>query len=182
MYRPSDQELLVSARTDADAFGLFYSRHVRDVYGYFRRRGGSVEVAFDLTAETFAAALQAVGRYEPRPAPARAWLFAIAHNVLSESLRRLVADDKARRALAMEPIVLDDDAVAILESERAHSALAALDELPIEQREAVRARHIDELEYAEIAKRVRCSESVVRKRVSRGLRVLRSRLQEAAND
>ncbi|HEX4363440.1 MAG TPA: RNA polymerase sigma factor [Solirubrobacteraceae bacterium] len=182
MHRPTDQELLVSARTDADAFGLFYDRHVRAVYGYFRRRAGSVESAFDLTAETFAAALQSVGRYEPRPEPARAWLFAIAHNVMSESRRHGVADDKARRALEMQPIVLDDEEAELLERDQAHTALAALDELPTEQREAVRARHIDELEYAEIAQRVRCSESVVRQRVSRGLRVLRTRLQGAPSD
>jgi DNA-directed RNA polymerase specialized sigma24 family protein len=38
---------------------------------FFRRRVGSAEVALDLTAETFAAALEASPRYEPRPEPAR---------------------------------------------------------------------------------------------------------------
>lgn len=172
----------MGARTDPDAFGVFYRRHVRDVYAYLRRRTPSVEVAFDLTAEAFAAALQSVERYEPRPEPARAWLFAIVRNVLSESRRRSAVEDKARRALQMQPIVLDDEAVAMLEAEGRAPALAALDDLPDEQRAAIVARHVDELEYSEIAERVQCSESVVRQRVSRGLRVLRTRLEETAHD
>jgi RNA polymerase sigma factor (sigma-70 family) len=178
--RRSDQDLLVGARTDADAFGVFYRRHVHAVYGYFRRRSASAEIAFDLTAETFAAALQSVGRYEPRPEPARAWLFAIGRNILSESLRRSSVEDKARHALQMQPIVVDDEAIALLEGEAGHGALDALGDLPAEQREAILARHVDELEYAEIAERLRCSESVVRQRVSRGLRVLRTKLKEGA--
>lgn len=57
----------------------------------------------------------------------------------------------------------------------ATSALAAL---PPDQREAVEARIVDEREYADIALAARTSESVVRKRVSRGLAGLRSRLEE----
>ncbi|HWT93570.1 MAG TPA: RNA polymerase sigma factor [Solirubrobacteraceae bacterium] len=175
-----DRELLVAARADAAAFGVFYRRHVREVHAYFRRRAASPDVAFDLAAETFAQALRSVDRYEPGQAPARAWLFGIARNVLLESLRRGVVEDRARRALAMEPIVLDDDALAALEREdAARPATEALEELPGEQREAIVARHVDGLEYAEIAARLRCSESVVRQRVSRGLRVLRERLREA---
>jgi RNA polymerase sigma factor (sigma-70 family) len=109
LERLSDQELLVLARDTPQAFGAFYRRHVHAVHGYFRRRVFEVETAFDLTAETFAAALRAVPRYEPRPEPARAWLFGIARNTLLEALRRGQVEDRARQALAMEPIVLDED-------------------------------------------------------------------------
>ena len=37
---------------------------------FFRRRVGSAELALDLTAETFAAALEASGRYQLRTEPA----------------------------------------------------------------------------------------------------------------
>ena len=42
----------------------------------------------------------------------------------------------------------------------------------------MRARVIDERDYADIAKDMRCSEAVVRKRVSRGLGTMRARLEE----
>ena len=176
----TDAELLVAARADPEAFGVFYRRHATSLLGFFRRRVATADVAFDLTAETFAAALQALPRYEPRPEPAAAWLYGIARNKHSEALRRGRVADLARRALEMEPIVLDDDAIERLERDAAGTpALAALADLPAEQREAIRARHVEGLEYEEIAARLRCSESVVRKRVSRGLHTLRTTLKEA---
>jgi DNA-directed RNA polymerase specialized sigma24 family protein len=53
-----------------------------------------------------------------------------------------------------------------------------VDELPDDQQVAVRARVIDERGYPDIAKDLRCSEAVVRKRVSRGLGTIRTRLEE----
>jgi len=50
--------------------------------------------------------------------------------------------------------------------------------VPADQQEAVRARVIDERDYADIAKDMRCSEAVVRKRVSRALGTLRTQLEE----
>jgi DNA-directed RNA polymerase specialized sigma24 family protein len=47
-----------------DAFGQFYDRHVASVLAYFRRRTGDGELAMDLTAETFARALEARPRRE----------------------------------------------------------------------------------------------------------------------
>lgn len=167
------------ARTDGAAFGVFYGRHARAVHDYFRRRVRSADVAFDLTAETFAAALAAVPRYEPRPEPAAAWLYAIARNTLFASLRRGQVEDRVRRSLEMEPLVLSAHDVALLEAEPATPALAALAELPEDQRAAIEARHLDGASYEEIAARLRCSQSVVRQRVSRGLRALHTRIKEA---
>jgi RNA polymerase sigma factor (sigma-70 family) len=178
LERLSDEELLVLARELPRAFGVFYERHVHPVYGYFRRRVRDPETAFDLTAETFASALRSVPRYEPRPEPARAWLFAIARHTLFGSLRRGQVEDRARRALAMEPIPLDNADVATLELLTHTPALEAVAELPDDQRTAVVARHVDGESYAEIAQRLACSESVVRQRVSRGLRAVRTRLEE----
>jgi RNA polymerase sigma-70 factor (ECF subfamily) len=51
-----------------------------------------------------------------------------------------------------------------------------MNELPGDQRRAVHARVLDELEYGEIARQSGASEQVVRKRVSRGLATMRRRL------
>ncbi len=135
----TDGELLVATAYDPEAFATFYRRHVRGVLAFFRRRVGSPEVALDLTAETFAAALEASPRYELRPEPARNWLYGIAWNKLHEA--------------------------------------ELLDGLPAEQRHAVRARVIEGRGYDEIAADLRCSPSLVRKRVSRGLQRMRSDLE-----
>jgi RNA polymerase sigma-70 factor (ECF subfamily) len=173
----SDTELLLAARTSSEPFGIFYERHVASVLAFFRRRVRGAEEAFDLTAETFAAALGSVSRFEPGPEPARAWLFAIARHKLSEAVRRNRVQDEARRALAMEPIHLDDEAIEILEKRARAAAVQLLETLAPEQRDAIAARHIEDRDYADIATELHCSESVIRKRVSRGLAALQAELR-----
>ncbi len=53
-----------------------------------------------------------------------------------------------------------------------------VERLPPDQEAAVRARVIEKRDYDEIAKDLRCSEAVVRKRVSRGLAQMREELRE----
>ena len=67
----SDTELLLAARTCAEPFGLFYERHFASVLAFFRRRTRGPEEAFDLAAETFAAALASVPRFQPGPSRRR---------------------------------------------------------------------------------------------------------------
>ena len=173
----SDTELLLASRTSSEPFGAFYERHVASVLSFFRRRVPGPEEAFDLTAETFAAALASLPRYQPGPEPPVAWLFAIARHKLSEALRRSRIQDEARRALAMEPIQLDDDAIEILERTARSSAVELLESLAPEQRDAIKAHHLEDRGYTEIAGELRCSESVIRKRVSRGLAALQVQLR-----
>jgi RNA polymerase sigma factor (sigma-70 family) len=174
----SDTELLLAARTSSGEFGVFYERHFASVLAFFRRRVRGPEEAFDLTAETFAAALGSLPRFQPGPEPPQAWLFAIARHKLSEALRSSRVQDEARRALAMQPIELDDEAIDILETTANAPVIELLGTLTPEQREAIEAHHLEQRGYAEIAAELRCSESVVRKRVSRGLAALHAHLRK----
>ena len=181
----TDEELLAATADDAEAFAVFYRRHLRSVLAYLIHRTGRRDLAADLAAETFAAALQSLPRYEPHPGRARGWLFAIAANKLADSARRGAVADRSRRELGMPARELSDPdlerAEELLDAERAAGNLEAmLADLPDEQREALLARVVDEREYREIAAQWQCSEAVVRKRVSRGLSALRRRLGTTA--
>ena len=173
----SDDELLAAAAGDRDAFAAFYRRYERAVLAFFLRRTGDPELAADLTAEVFAAVLVACRRYRPGGGDAVAWLFGIAEHKLIDSRRRGVVADRARRRLGMAPIELGDGDLERIASE-AGDAVALLDELPPEQREAIRARVLDDRSYEQIAYEMSCSPAVVRKRVSRGLARLRRELGE----
>ena len=98
---PSDEDLLAATRRDPRAFGEFYARHERAVFRYFYRRTGDVEVAADLSAECFAAALIVCERFRPGGAPAVAWLFGIARNILGRSAERRRVESRARAKLGM---------------------------------------------------------------------------------
>jgi len=70
----SEEELLDASRRELAALGVFYERHEERMLRYLVSRVGDAEVAADLTAETFAAALAGAHRFRARKGPAVAWL------------------------------------------------------------------------------------------------------------
>jgi RNA polymerase sigma factor (sigma-70 family) len=178
--RWSDAQLLAGiAACDERAFSAFYRRHLAVIVGWCVRRTGDPELAADLTAEVFAAALVSAARYEPTNESAAGWLLGIARNVLGHSIRRGQVDARARARIGASSLVVEDEDLAVVleivdsQDGRAGHLLAGL---PVDERTAVRARVIEEREYGEIARSLGCSEMVVRKRVSRGLARLRAGL------
>lgn len=176
----SDAELLAASSEDAKAFGEFYDRHVAAIVAFFHRRVYDPELVLDLTAETFAGALASVRRFSVDAGEPRAWLFAIARHKLADAIRTRRVDDEVRRRLAMEPVVLDDEGVAIIERMASRGLLELVADLPDSQREAVVAHYLEGRAYDEIAAELDLSESVVRKRASRGLRALRRAIMRRA--
>jgi RNA polymerase sigma factor (sigma-70 family) len=179
-----DALLLAAAAGDQAAFEIFYRRWLPAVTGFHLRRVGSREAAFDLTAETFAALVVACGGFDPSQGSSPGWLFSIAEHKLRDSLRRGRVEARARRELGHRPVALEDEDLARVEELASLGAGAFLDELlgelPPEQQAAIRARVLDERDYAAIATDLRCSQAVVRQRVHRGLRRLRERLAQTA--
>jgi RNA polymerase sigma factor (sigma-70 family) len=177
----SDAQLLAAVGRDPEAFAAFYDRYEAAVVGYFMRRTHDPELTADLTAEAFAAALGAAARYRPIADTAAAWLFTIAHNTLATSIRKGRVEDAARRRAGMlEAVQLSANTFEQLERVVAGDAWVSelLAELPAEQRDAVRARVLDERGYEEIASYLQTSPLVIRKRVSRGLARLRDVMEE----
>jgi RNA polymerase sigma factor (sigma-70 family) len=181
LARLPDDDLLLATPQRPEAFGEFYARYESAILGFMLRRTGEPELAADLAAEAFAAALVSVRRYKPGAAPAAAWLYGIARHILLRSARRRRVEDRARRRLAMAPLPLTDELLERIErlsgDDRVEQLLARLTP---EQAQAVRARVLADEPYPAIASQLRCSESVVRQRVSRGLAVLRDFTEEAS--
>jgi RNA polymerase sigma-70 factor (ECF subfamily) len=150
---------------------------------FFLRRASTPDVAADLTAEVFAAALASSPRFRPGKAPAVAWLYAIANNKLSTSRKRGRVEERARKRLQAEPLALPDDALERVEAladagRSAEVVNELLAQLPADQHDAVRFHFLEDRDYDEIASDLRCSQAVVRQRVSRGLKTLRSELDK----
>src|SRR4051794_21858525 len=106
MSLDQDASLLAARPRDRAAFGVFYERHERAVLGFLGAATRSAELAADLTAETFAAALESAGAFDPERGSARVWLFGIARNVLASSARRGRVESEARRRLGLEALVV----------------------------------------------------------------------------
>jgi RNA polymerase sigma factor (sigma-70 family) len=162
---------------DSAAFVSLYDGYAEPLLRFFARRTLDAEVAFDLTAETFAEAFASRGRFDSSRGDAVAWLFGIAHHELGSYLRRLNVERRARKRLGIGERSLSEADHERIEAMIDFAAVgrqlrSALQTLPSEQREAVVYRVIDELSYEQIAERIGCSQDAARARVSRGLRLL----------
>jgi RNA polymerase sigma factor (sigma-70 family) len=173
-----DRTLLERARDgDAECFGEFYRRRRRVVLAFLRPRVRSAELAADLMCETFASALVAVHQLDRElPREPVAWLVAIARNELLDAWRRGTVAERARRRLQLEPVVLGDEDLTAVDDAAADADLLAqlAEELPPDQLHALSAHLFEGRGYEEIAQELGCSQSLVRKRVSRGLITLRA--------
>ncbi|MGI8624863.1 MAG: RNA polymerase sigma factor, partial [Solirubrobacteraceae bacterium] len=138
-----DAELLAATQTEPAAFADFYARYERVLLAFFVARTRDPELAADLTAEVFASALEASGRFDQdRSADGTAapWLFAIARNTLATSQRRGTVAAEARHRLGMREVLTLDDAAYDRVEELASldlSALTGLADLPGAQRDAL---------------------------------------------
>lgn len=156
-----------------------YREHAHAVLRYLARRVLIAEVAVDLMAETFAQAYRDRRGFRGRTdEEAAAWLFGIARHCLSSYRRRGAAELRALRRLGVQRRALHDfeyDRVEELADLRGAvgEMHAELDALAQEQREAVRLRVLEEMDYAEVARALGVSEQTARARVSRALRSLR---------
>jgi RNA polymerase sigma-70 factor (ECF subfamily) len=133
-----DEELVGWAqRGHREAFALLYDRHLGPVYGYCYRRLGDREAAQDAAAETFRKALAALPGYQARTF--RAWLFAIAHNVIADHWRSRRPDVPLDAAAEVRDGAPSPEELALAAAELA-SVVALLPRLSPDQGDAVALR------------------------------------------
>lgn len=163
---------------------MFYRRHSVAMIRYAASRGLDAESAADVVSETFMAALRQRRRYRPQYENARLWLLGIATRKIADVHRRRALDLRRHRLLHESAIVLtpaDRESYEELLGGQEEPALAALADLPAEQRTTIRAHIVEDRAYRDIAREMGLTEPAVRKRVSRGLGELRDQLG-GAND
>ena len=172
---------LVAARHDPHRFGAFYRLEHRSLFRHVHRQVLCAELAADLTAESFAKALQWLRQFDPERGSARQWLYGIARNEVRMWARKGRVSQSARQRLGITtPAFTETDEAMIdarhdangllVQSREAFEALGDLD------RQVVQMRVIDELPYAVIATALDCSEVAARVRASRALARLRASL------
>jgi DNA-directed RNA polymerase specialized sigma24 family protein len=83
-----------------------YARHEDAVLRFFMERVRSPALACDLTAETFATALEQT--FDPSRQTEAAWVLGLADEQLLRAYRDGAVDDDARTRLKLRPVVLDD--------------------------------------------------------------------------
>jgi RNA polymerase sigma-70 factor (ECF subfamily) len=170
----------------ADEVAELYDRHAEAILAFLVRRTWDPEVAVDILAETFALALEGRHRFRGRgrDAAGGAWLYGIARHLLADHFRRDGAQRRALARLGIERRPLTDIEYERIEElagscELRDRVAEELDALPVEQREAVRLRVVEEQGYQTLAQTLDISQDTARARVSRGLQALRSAIDAA---
>lgn len=172
----TDAVLVAAAREDAAAFDLLYRRYVTRIYRYCYARTNNTQVAEDLTAQTFLAALEGIGRFRGDGSIA-AWLFGIAANVCKGYYRYQKRHPQAPLETVSERTDMHtpDLEPHIYRQGILDCALRVMPELSEERQEVLRLRFLAGLDTAETAAVMGKRRGAVRKLLSRAVDDLRKR-------
>ncbi|MBS3983884.1 MAG: RNA polymerase sigma factor [Dethiobacter sp.] len=181
----SEKDLVARARHCPEAFGLLYDQNYAAILNYCLRRTGDVELAQDLTAETFVKALKNIGRYEWRGSSFSAWLYRIAGNELTsyfrKGLHKAVSLEHLRESQGFEPSSpeeLEDELIAAQEQlarqQEFLSCRQKISQLPPKYQEVIALRFFAGKSHPEIAEILAKPEGTVKSLLHRGLKKLRS--------
>ncbi len=166
----SDEDLMESYKMgDALAFEVLFERYSGMVLGFLSKKLKIAKDAQDLLQEVFLKLHRSRHQYD-RKLPFAPWLFSIARSVWLDSVKKRQLED-VTEANVLENMVSLDQGLAAATS---GVDLAALNQLPASQREAINLRVIDDATFEEIALKLSTSPENARQLVSRGLKKLRN--------
>ena len=161
-----------------DDFTRLYRRHAQPLLLHFQRKVHDAELAAELLADTFEAAIAAGGAFRGESErELSGWLWTIARNTLADHYRRAEGERVRRRRMGRVRPALSDREIERIEELAGMASLReavaqGLEDLPSDQREAVRMRVLEDLPYEQIAIASGTNAETARARVSRGLRAL----------
>jgi RNA polymerase sigma-70 factor, ECF subfamily len=72
---------------DVSALHFLYVRYADDVMGYVKSIVREVHEAEDITQNVFAKLMEAIGKYEQRDVPFKAWILRVARNAALDHIR-----------------------------------------------------------------------------------------------
>lgn len=146
----SDEQLLALMRAgDADAFATIAARYEPRLLAYVRRMlGGAAADAEDVVQDVLLSAYRTLAASE-RPIAVKPWLYRVAHNRAIDHLRRPAPE--LGEIYAVNRTADGDPAEQTERRERLLRLVAAIGELPDQQRSALLLREMEGLSYADVA-------------------------------
>ena len=181
-----DAQLMLSVKEgDEASFALLLARYRTPVMNFIYRMVQNQPVAEELAQEVFLRVYRARNGYAPS-AKFTTWLFRIATHLALNAIR----DNRTERATdSLDQEQTPAAAVAdrrasieqvLLEEARLMEVRRAVQALPSKQRAAVLMHKYQEMEYAQIAQVLGCSESAVKSLLFRAYEALRRKLAHFA--
>jgi RNA polymerase sigma-70 factor (ECF subfamily) len=181
--RLADEDLMpLVNRKDADAFAVFFDRHVGAAYSLAYRIVGDRESAEEVSQEAFLSIWRSGARFDRTRGSVRSWLLGVVRNRAIDALRRaaggaprLDADDEA--TIAARPAPEQTEAEA-LRRETSREVRGALEALPADQSRVLELAYFGGFSQSEIAKMLEMPLGTVKGRMRLGLEKIRANLAE----
>jgi RNA polymerase sigma-70 factor (ECF subfamily) len=167
---------------DPAAFLQIYERHRDPVFRFAYRLSGSVELAEDITHDSFLGLMKKPENFTPSRASLRTYLFAAVRNLWLKQLRK-VGRESALDDLPEERFVATsrEPLRRLMDDELSLKVQEAVSSLPPMQREALVLFDYEGLALSEIADLVGTDVGAVKARLHRARSRLRSTLQPYLN-
>jgi len=83
-----ERELIERAKRSPDAFSEIYEFYYPKIFGYILKRVANVDVAKDITSETFLKCLKNIEKFKWKGISFSSWLFKIASNEIANFFRK----------------------------------------------------------------------------------------------
>ena len=156
-------------KPSAQDFAEAAERHLDDVHAFLVYLTGDRNVAEDLTAETFARALERWRRFDPRRGSARTWLCQLARSTALDHFR---AEDRRRRREGRWAADVEEAGEAVFGEGLSPELERALSRLSAAEREVVALRVVLELDGESAGRVLGISATACSTRLSRALQKL----------
>jgi RNA polymerase sigma-70 factor (ECF subfamily) len=157
---------------DEAALGELIARYSPGLRFFLRKMLGRADGADDLLQDLWIDVYRKINRLD-RPAAFSAWLYRIARDHAYRLLRRRPAPPSIDQEIAA-PVA---DELETFTPEDAQQVREALDELPLEQREVLVLRFVEQMSYEQIAQVIARPVGTVRSRIHYAKLALRAKLE-----
>ena len=179
----NDEELLQRAgRRDPRAFEQLYDRLAPRLYGLLRQMLHDEREAEDVLQDSFVQLWDRAPGFDPARSKAFTWSVMIVRHKAIDRMRMLGRRNRLVESAALERSVLNGDShvaadTGLETAERSQSVLAALRELPKDQRQLIECAFLKGLTHHVIAESLNLPLGTVKTNIRRGLLRLRDLLK-----
>ena len=156
-------------KPSAQDFAEAAERHLDDVHTFLVYLTGDRDVAEDLTAETFARALERWRRYDPRRGSTRTWLCQLARSTALDHFR---SEERRRRREGRYALGIAEEAAGAFGEGLSPELERGLTRLSAAEREVLALRVVLELDGESAARVLGISATACSTRLSRALQKL----------
>jgi RNA polymerase sigma-70 factor, ECF subfamily len=167
----------IGVRKDRDAFTELFEFYAPRVKGYILRLGATIAMAEEITQETMVQVWRKAETFDRKLASVSTWIFRIARNRRIDAARRAAHPGLDPEDPSLQPAPAPAPDFELTNANREERVRAALETLPQEQHDLLRAAFYEGLSHREIADRWNLPLGTVKSRIRLAFQKLKGQLE-----